>query len=41
MQGARDPWCVRQNYLLDRLAMRLSRIDEDLELSGTGTPARA
>jgi len=41
MQGARDPWRVRQNYLLDRLAMRLSRIDEDLELSGTGTPARA
>ena len=31
-QGARHPWNVRQNYLRDLLAMRLSRIDEDLEL---------
>jgi cation diffusion facilitator CzcD-associated flavoprotein CzcO len=39
--GARDPWLVRQNYLLDRLAMHFGRIDEDLELSGTGTTVRA
>ncbi len=31
-QGARHPWNVRQNYLRDLLAMRLSRIDEDLVL---------
>ena len=41
MQGARDPWLVRQNYLLDRFAMRFGRIDKDLELSGTRTAARA
>ena len=33
MQGARHPWNVRQNYLRDLLAMRFSRIDEDLVLS--------
>jgi cation diffusion facilitator CzcD-associated flavoprotein CzcO len=31
-QGGRHPWNVRQNYLRDLLAMRLSRIDEDLVL---------
>ncbi len=36
MQGARHPWSIRQNYVRDLLAMRFSRIDEDLEL---GRPA--
>jgi cation diffusion facilitator CzcD-associated flavoprotein CzcO len=40
-QGAHNPWLVRQNYLLDRLAMRYGRIDEDLVLIGTRTAARA
>jgi hypothetical protein len=40
-QGSRDPWLVRQNYVLDRLAMRFGRIDEDLELGRARTVVRA
>jgi len=32
-QGSRRPWAVPQNYLKDRLAMRLSPIGEDIEFS--------
>jgi cation diffusion facilitator CzcD-associated flavoprotein CzcO len=32
-QGDRHPWHVRQNYLLDRLAMRFKPLVEDLEFS--------
>ena len=40
-QGASDPWLVRQNYVLDRIAMRLTRLDADLELRRNVTPVRA
>ncbi|HET7817339.1 MAG TPA: NAD(P)/FAD-dependent oxidoreductase [Sphingomicrobium sp.] len=40
-QGSRRPWAVPQNYLKDRLAMRLSPIGEDLEFRGTGSAPRA
>ena len=35
-QGSRRPWAVPQNYIKDRLAMRLTRIDEDLEFEAGG-----
>jgi cation diffusion facilitator CzcD-associated flavoprotein CzcO len=40
-QGSRQPWVVPQNYVRDRLAMRLSRIDADLELRRNESKARA
>jgi monooxygenase len=30
VQGSRDPWTVRQNYLLDRLRMRIARPAQDM-----------
>ena len=39
-QGARQPWVVPQNYIRDRLAMRLSRVDADLEFSRSGAAVR-
>ena len=35
-QGSRRPWAVPQNYIKDRLAMRLTRIDEELEFEAGG-----
>ena len=40
-QGSRHPWNVRQNYLRDLLAMRFSRIDEDLVLFPDSRRGRA
>ena len=40
-QGTRRPWAVPQNYIKDRLAMRLTPIDADLEFSRNETAARA
>ncbi|HJR82378.1 MAG TPA: NAD(P)/FAD-dependent oxidoreductase [Sphingomicrobium sp.] len=40
-QGSRRPWAIPQNYVKDRLAMRLSPIDADLEFSRTETAARS
>lgn len=30
-QGSREPWRVRQNYLVDRLTMRLARLDDAMQ----------
>ena len=38
-QGSRPPWAVPQNYIKDRLAMRLTRVDADLEFSGSHAAA--
>jgi cation diffusion facilitator CzcD-associated flavoprotein CzcO len=38
-QGSRPPWAVPQNYIKDRLAMRLTRVDTDLEFSGSQSAA--
>lgn len=40
-QGSRRPWAVPQNYIKDRLAMRFTRIDADLEFSRNETAVRA
>ena len=40
-QGSRRPWAVRQNYIRDRLAMRLSPIDEDLDFSRNEVAVRS
>ena len=40
-QGSRPPWAVPQNYIKDRLAMRFTRIDADLEFSRNETAVRA
>jgi cation diffusion facilitator CzcD-associated flavoprotein CzcO len=39
-QGSRQPWIVPQNYIRDRLAMRLSRVDADLEFSRSEAAVR-
>jgi monooxygenase len=38
-QGSRPPWAVPQNYIKDRLAMRLTPVDADLEFSGSHAAA--
>jgi len=38
-QGSRPPWAVPQNYIKDRLAMRLTPVDADLEFSGSQSAA--
>ena len=40
-QGSRPPWAVPQNYIKDRLAMRLTPVDADLEFSGRQAAAGA
>jgi cation diffusion facilitator CzcD-associated flavoprotein CzcO len=40
-QGDRHPWFVPQNYVRDRLAMRLRPLTEDLQLTRNDTAARA
>lgn len=40
-QGSRPPWAIPQNYIKDRLAMRFTRIDADLEFSRNETAVRA
>ena len=36
-QGLRHPWVVTQNYIKDRLRMRLTPLDADLEFARSGT----
>jgi len=40
-QGSRAPWFVPQNYIKDRLNMRFTRLDKDLEFRRTETVVRA
>jgi cation diffusion facilitator CzcD-associated flavoprotein CzcO len=40
-QGSRQPWIVPQNYVKDRLAMRVVPVDADLEFSRNATAVRA
>ena len=39
-QGSRAPWVLRQNYVLDRLSLRLARLDDGvLAFARAGEPA--
>jgi monooxygenase len=40
-QGSRPPWAVPQNYIMDCVAMRFTRIDADLKFSRNETAVRA
>jgi monooxygenase len=40
-QGPRTPWRVRQNYTLDRLALRRHRLDDGVLVFGHRSPAAA
>jgi len=37
-QAAKKPWIIRQNYLLDLLTMRLSRMEDGVLRFGAANP---
>ena len=40
-QGSKAPWFLRQNFLIDLLAMRLGRVSDAMQFSRRGEQARA
>jgi len=38
-QGTEEPWRIRQNYILDMLTMKLSRIEDGILKFGASAPA--